>query len=1190
MNHPEEETEKPEISCQGDFISLITKETDDLKDPSDAPPHQTISTPGKADEPWVSSTSADYLGLALSGGGVRSATFNLGLLQALSKKDILSRVNYLATVSGGGYIGAFWTRWRHHQNGKTPLADSFFPWAITDKSRLATDPPEIREAPEIRHLRENSRFLIPRKGFNKEFLEAVKCILEGFISSITAAFTLVVLITCLWSWLAYLVIRLSASSGTVATIVGVLAWVLAILFWMPKRETGQTDSFSPDPKKMSSAISVLVCMTLSLAGGAWAWIAFVNTGIHGRSELGWGSAIPAAYAFNHFLAAPCVALAAILVLLIFQRLIIRRFMKGDPDLADTTLYNPSDPMDRFMVWLLGALIYWAVFTAIWEVAVWLHVKATSLKPTGGVMAVLGMLFIWLRNWLKKEPWKEGNIGWLDRFKPYVPIILANAIVVLMFILSAVFILEHGMVKAACPNFWMTVTLVLAMLLVLLLYDPSKLGLHAFYRAKLTECYLKAGRIESQTQNPNPQSSEKMSDDIGLKEDTGKPLHLICCAANHLHGNLINNLHRGARSAVLSRNGITIGNYYNDDGGLSISSAITASAAAINSMMGGKSIALGPAVAFVMTAFSIRLGLWVPNPAYNPPEKSDPTKAEPHRFKYAEKLFKYSDKLTYAAKGAWYFLMSPRYLPGILFIKELLGWSRTGANGDPYIHLSDGGHFENLALYELIRRHCRYIIVSDAGMDKDFTFGDFGRAVRRVREDFGVEIEIDFDPLRPGKDGLSHQHIAVGSIHYDGLTGTDKGTIIYIKPVLTGDEPVDLYEHHCSNKAFPHDPTLDQFFDEAQWESYRRLGEHAGNASLCMLSGADKEDPTERIFRKIRLYWHRTPWTIGEGGVRLCDHKADLEKLISDSSPQLLKELYGEIQGSQDEWVPGETIQDILEDVTKCSEKNQLGNLMVAHRIFLFLEEAWYVCELDRYWAHPLAGAWMAYLHRLSRMPSIRCWWLILRPMYGSDFQLFADKRLHLMPAGGLSSMVVIEKIIGTGKAFDSGYASRRFMELWPDFEPKANQTKYRMLFWVPGTRDKDRISIEVGFLLVEIAGNTARWRSSELFIPPELSGGGLTTQFLDGIIKNFENKKDLNILRMEVLLLDEPELPKDALKTQLPPLATQGPAERQRIIELIDFYKSRKFHFDGDARDDGEQRRLVRAKQIRSSCQPSIGF
>jgi hypothetical protein len=139
----------------------------------------------------------------------------------------------------------------------------------------------------------------------------------------------------------------------------------------------------------------------------------------------------------------------------------------------------------------------------------------------------------------------------------------------------------------------------------------------------------------------------------------------------------------------------------------------------------------------------------------------------------------------------------------------------------YLHLSDGAHFENLALYELIRRHCRYIIVSDCSADPEVAFDDLANALRRAREDFGVEIDIDISPLRPGPDKRSAQHAVVGTIYYNGLEGTDQGTILYFKPTLTGDEPPDVLQYQTRNVAFPHESTGDQFYDEAQWESYRR---------------------------------------------------------------------------------------------------------------------------------------------------------------------------------------------------------------------------------------------------------------------------------------------------------------------------------------------------------------------------------
>lgn len=182
------------------------------------------------------------------------------------------------------------------------------------------------------------------------------------------------------------------------------------------------------------------------------------------------------------------------------------------------------------------------------------------------------------------------------------------------------------------------------------------------------------------------------------------------------------------------------------------------------------------------------------------------------------------------------------------------------------YLSDGGHFENLAGYELVRRRLPMIVLVDAEEDVDFAFGGLSNLIRKARIDFGAEIEfldaralaseIDasmrgvigtLEDLRrgtfedgptaeeperpwrlvtPDQTGFSRAHAALARITYaDEPQRTTR--LLYIKATLTGDEPADVLEYHRAHPAFPHESTADQFFDEAQWESYRRLGEHIG---------------------------------------------------------------------------------------------------------------------------------------------------------------------------------------------------------------------------------------------------------------------------------------------------------------------------------------------------------------------------
>lgn len=184
------------------------------------------------------------------------------------------------------------------------------------------------------------------------------------------------------------------------------------------------------------------------------------------------------------------------------------------------------------------------------------------------------------------------------------------------------------------------------------------------------------------------------------------------------------------------------------------------------------------------------------------------------------------------------------------------------------YLSDGGHFENTACYELIRRRVPFIVCSDAGQDPAFEFADFANLVRKVRTDFNAEIQIvrrardqatddpgiefpmptleqlvhpalldvigsptDFKSLTAGKDDGAvcpprcNAHALLSRIHY--LDTNTFSWLLLVKPSLMGDEATDVLQYQCGQKLFPHEPTTDQFFDEAQWESYRKLGEHIG---------------------------------------------------------------------------------------------------------------------------------------------------------------------------------------------------------------------------------------------------------------------------------------------------------------------------------------------------------------------------
>ena len=240
-------------------------------------------------------------------------------------------------------------------------------------------------------------------------------------------------------------------------------------------------------------------------------------------------------------------------------------------------------------------------------------------------------------------------------------------------------------------------------------------------------------------------------------------------------------------------------------GLTLGTSVGISGAAVSPNMGYHS---SPAVTALLTLFNVRLGSWLGNPKRSTWKEAGPRDG-------------------------------PLYL-----IREAL--SRADAEDD-YIYLSDGGHFENLGVYELIRRRCRFIVCLDAGADPAYAFDDLAGLIHKVRVDFGIRITIDAASLRPhGPDRFSARHIAVGTIHYGdvdnpGISAQDvpeshgldvhehptcEGMFIYIKPAITGDEPQDVLTYKAGCRDFPHESTLDQFYSESQFEAYRALGFHS----------------------------------------------------------------------------------------------------------------------------------------------------------------------------------------------------------------------------------------------------------------------------------------------------------------------------------------------------------------------------
>jgi hypothetical protein len=223
-------------------------------------------------------------------------------------------------------------------------------------------------------------------------------------------------------------------------------------------------------------------------------------------------------------------------------------------------------------------------------------------------------------------------------------------------------------------------------------------------------------------------------------------------------------------------------------GITLGTAMAISGAAASPNQGYHS---SPLIGFIMALFNVRLGWWLGNPS----------------------------------RSGKAVLQGPRF--GIYqTIQELFGQT---TDESAYVYLSDGGHFENLGLYEMVRRRNHLILVSDGGCDPDCAFEDLGNAVRKIWIDLGIRIE--FKKVEIHKRGLKEKSLycALGRIYYPEINYQDDrnipGYVLYIKPGFhdDGTEPPDVSAYALANLTFPHETTADQFFTESQMESYRSLG-------------------------------------------------------------------------------------------------------------------------------------------------------------------------------------------------------------------------------------------------------------------------------------------------------------------------------------------------------------------------------
>ena len=221
----------------------------------------------------------------------------------------------------------------------------------------------------------------------------------------------------------------------------------------------------------------------------------------------------------------------------------------------------------------------------------------------------------------------------------------------------------------------------------------------------------------------------------------------------------------------------------EDPQLHLATAMAISGAAVSPHMG--TLPFG-SFKFWLTLFNIRLGYWLPNP----------------------------QKVSRGEHRGW---------PGLWYVlREFGGWL---TEKTWYLNVSDGGHIENTGVYELLRRRCKYIIAIDGEADATVQCRALYKVIRYAEIDFNAKIEIDTHDVALRPSGNSGAHFTVGRIRYDE---DHYGILVYVKLSVTGNEPGYLTDYRSSSPAFPFESTADQFFNEAQFEAYRALGEHAAD--------------------------------------------------------------------------------------------------------------------------------------------------------------------------------------------------------------------------------------------------------------------------------------------------------------------------------------------------------------------------
>jgi Patatin-like phospholipase len=715
-------------------------------------------------------SNSKLIGLALSGGGIRSAAFCLGALQALEARGLMSKIDYLSSVSGGGYIGISMTAAMSEGGTET------FPFA----SRLCAD-----EEAGVQHIRDHSNYLFPQGSLN--IFSNIVVYLRGLLANVVL----------LLPWL-------------------LLEAALTIALYRDQAALPRIGISGVTNDDFRLVIGELLVFLILLAlWGFWRSIPW------GRnfSDVGLGA--------RFFGVLLVIVLATALIEV--QPLLLAGFF-----LIEQSVESAGG------------------FFAL--AAKWLNVVAASLASIGTVVGFLGSF---LANALKRMTEKLGPAALLARltikFAMYVAGAAAPLALWLIYFYLAFWGIEaHGprhpplwlkSIAEAAPFCDGSIPALYVEISVILLtfgacLNANANSLHQLYRDRLSkaflfdpnrrisgglwDCLMGAGGVETEPLRRNSDLRPLNAKRISKLTTSHAPYHLINTALNIGASKYANRRGRNADFFIFSPlfTGSEATGYIEtqlmekNQAGLTVATAMAASGAAASANMGSATVkALVPALAIL----NVRLGYWLANPA----------------------------KVAGALNKSLIF----RLLDRAYFLKELFGLL---SEDSETVYITDGGHIENLGLYELLRRRCRLIIAVDGEADPEMSFGSLVTLQRYARIDFGLGMDLPSAALRDTTRNASAEvlkngglspgqaahgpHCALGTIHYprraeDTDESDSTGVLLYVKSSFTGDENDYVVDYKRRNPDFPHETTLDQLFSEEQFEVYRALGFHAVDSAF-----------------------------------------------------------------------------------------------------------------------------------------------------------------------------------------------------------------------------------------------------------------------------------------------------------------------------------------------------------------------